>query len=88
MEILGGKKPEIEYPCEWKYKVIGEELKSILGTIDDLLIDKFEYELSPSNISKKGKYYSLNLQVKVESETERDFIYNSLLDNSKIKIVL
>ncbi|MBZ0180024.1 MAG: DUF493 domain-containing protein [Melioribacteraceae bacterium] len=88
--ILGNdnSKPSIEYPCNWKYKIIGDNLEEMLKAIDDLLIDKFEYYITPSNISKKGNYYSLNLIVRVDSEDERVLIYNSLSENISIKYVL
>ncbi len=76
----------IDYPCEWKYKIIGENLEMMLGTIDDI-IERLEADLSPSNISKKGNYYSLNLKVFVESQEQRDFIYQSLKLDKCIKIV-
>jgi len=84
----GGERPIIDYPCKWEFKVIGQELESILKTIDDLLADKFEYDLTPSNISQKGKYYSLNLKVLVNTEEERNMIYQHLLNNGNIKMVL
>ena len=79
--------PQIEYPCEWKYKIIGEDLENMLNTIDDV-IEGLEADLSPSNISTKGKYYSLNLKVYVKSEEQRNSIYHSLKLCPSIKIVL
>lgn len=88
--IIGddNSKPSIEYPCNWKYKIIGDNLEVMLKAIDDLLIDKFEYDITPSNISRKGNYYSLNLIVLVNSEDERVLVYNSLSENISIKYVL
>jgi len=80
------EKPLIEYPTEWRYKIIGENLESMLYTIDDT-IEGLESDLTPSNISKKGKYYSLNLVVTVESEEDRDNIYRELVSNPNIKMV-
>ena len=69
----GKERPVIEYPTNWQYKIIGENLESMLSTIDDT-IEGLEADLTPSNISKKGNYYSLNLVVKVNDEEERDKI--------------
>ena len=81
------EKLNIEYPTEWRYKIIGENLESMLQTIDDS-IEGFQSDLTPSNISRKGKYYSLNLVVLVNSEEERDNIYRQLTSNPNIKMVL
>lgn len=88
MEFSEKRKPDIAYPCDWRYKIIGENIDAVLKSIDDLLIHKFQYDLSPSNISRKGKYYSLNLVVKVENEIERNLIYQNLTENEHVKIVL
>jgi len=88
--ILGNNnsKPDIEYPCDWRYKIIGDNIEIMLKAIDDLLLNKFNYDVTPSNISKKGNYYSLNLVVRVNDELERERIYNSLSENESIKYVL
>lgn len=88
MEFSEKRKPDIDYPCDWRYKIIGENIDSVLKSIDELLIHKFKYDLSPSNISRKGKYYSLNLVVKVQNEIERNLIYQNLTENEHVKIVL
>ena len=87
--ILDGntEQPVVNYPCEWKYKIIGDNLEKMLNTIDDI-IEGLEADLSPSNISKKGKYYSLNLIVSVNTQEEQDSIYQSLQLCPSIKIVL
>lgn len=80
-------KPVVEYPCEWNYKIIGDNLEKMLNTIDDI-IEGLAADLSPSNISRKGKYYSLKLVVSVNTQEERDSIYQSLQLCPSIKIVL
>lgn len=88
MEKFGNQRPDIEYPNDWKYKIIGDNIEIMITTIDDLLLDKFKYEVSPSNISKKGNYFSLNLVVTVENELERNYIYSNLQANENIKFVI
>ena len=78
---------KIEYPCEWSYKIIGNNLEKMIKIIEDT-VEKMEYDLTPSNISKKGNYYSLNLKVQVNSETERDIIFKKLSDAEEIIYVL
>ena len=82
-----GKRPEIEYPCEWAYKIIGTNIEKILEAIE-IAVSDMKYNITPSNISKKGKYFSLNLLVTVPNETIRDIIYQKLNSSDSIKIVI
>ena len=82
-----GKRPEIEYPCEWAYKIIGTNIEKILEAIE-IAVSDMKYNITPSNISKKGKYFSLNLLVTVPNETIRDIIYQKLNSSDPIKIVI
>ena len=87
--ILGseGKRPDIDYPCEWGYKIIGEDIDRMLNAIRTA-VDGYEYELTPSNISTRGKYLSLNLKVTVANEIQRDRIFTDLQDDANIRFVL
>ena len=87
MALEDDKRPEIEYPCEWAYKIIGTNIEKILEAIENA-VSGMQYDVTPSNISKKGKYFSLNLLVTVPNETMRDIVYQKLSDNDFIKIVL
>jgi putative lipoic acid-binding regulatory protein len=87
MALEEDKRPEIEYPCEWAYKIIGTNIEKILEAIENA-VSGMKYDVTPSNISKKGKYFSLNLLVTVPNETMRDIVYKKLSDNDFIKIVL
>ncbi len=81
------EKPEIDYPCNWVYKVIGQDpeaLKEIILTAcapSDVII-------SHSHTSSKGKYHSLNASLEVEDETQRLEIYDLLKKHPAIKVVL
>ena len=87
MALEEDKRPEIEYQCEWAYKIIGTNIEKILEAIESA-VSGMKYDVTPSNISKKGKYFSLNLLVTVPNETMRDIVYQKLSDNDFIKIVL
>ena len=84
-EIKG--KPDIKYPTDWKYKVIGLENDVLRNAIDEVLNAK-EYSLSFSNKSKKGKFISLEVSLIVKSEKERDSIFFNLQNHSVIKMVI
>jgi putative lipoic acid-binding regulatory protein len=81
------KKPQIDYPCKWPYKIIGESVAEMISAVEEVVID-LEYDLTPSNISKKGKYFSLNITVVVPSEVVRDLIFQKLTKHPAIKFVI
>uniref|UniRef100_UPI00307CDBA6 HP0495 family protein n=1 Tax=Ignavibacterium sp. TaxID=2651167 RepID=UPI00307CDBA6 len=80
------KRPEIEYPCNWDYKIIGTDVSEMIKVIEEAVGD-LTYDLSPSNISKKGNYFSLNLTVYVPSEIVRDLIFRKVSSSAFVKIV-
>lgn len=80
------KRPEIEYPCEWSYKIIGNNIEKMLEAIENA-VSGLTYDVTPSNISKNGNYYSLNLSLIVPNEVVRDIIYQKLDTSDSIKIV-
>lgn len=81
------KKPKIDYPCDWHYKVIGTDAAEMIKAIE-LAIEGMDYKISPSNVSSKGNYFSLNLKVFVTSEVIRDIIFVKLKENEYVKMVL
>lgn len=83
----GSPRPEINYPCEWGYKVIGIDVEKILFAIKEASLG-LDYSVTPSNVSSGGKYVSFNFLIVVPNEVVRDLIYEKLQKNSDIKIVL
>lgn len=71
------ERPEIIYPCQWGYRLIGTDGEAMKCAVEDVLSGK-EYELSFSNISSAGTYISLELTVFVETEEVRNRIYAAL----------
>jgi len=89
MEILNDRteKLELEYPCSWAYKLIASEKKALEEAIHDVILER-EHKLNHSNNSKTGKYISMNLELLVHNEDDRNFIYEALKAHSNIKMVL
>ncbi len=87
MILDDSKRPEIEYPCEWVYKVIGKNVEGLIAAIEKASLN-LNYEITPSNISKNGNYFSLNLKMTVPSETVRDLVYQKLNNDPEVIIVL
>ncbi len=89
MEILNAReqKLELEYPCSWSYKLIANEAEALKQAIMDV-ISKREHKLTHSKNSKGGKYVSMNLDMLVYNEDDRNFIYEALKAHQHIKMVL
>ena len=89
MEIINDSKEklELEYPCSWTYKLIGLEKEVIQKAIHDVILER-EHKLTHSNKSKTGKYVSMNLDIIIQNEDERNFIYEALKTHQHIKMVL
>ena len=89
MEIINDseKKLVLEYPCSWSYKLIGHEKEAIQKAIHDVILQR-EHSLDHSNNSKTGKYVSMNLELVIQNEDERNFIYEALKAHQHIKMVL
>ena len=86
MILDSNQRPEITYPCEWSYKIIGNNIDKILEAIE-IAASGLKYDVTPSNISKNGNYYSLNMTITVPNEVVRDLIYQKLDSSDSIKIV-
>lgn len=78
---------EIEYPCEWPYKVIGANDDLFERSIHAALSD-VEYRISESNRSRGGKYVSFDVVASVRDERQRYWIYNRLRSLELVKVVL
>ncbi len=77
---------KIDYPCEWSYKVIGNDKESVHNAVACIIEDR-EYHINDSNTSKKGKYRSFDVKVVVSDEAYRNDIYQALKGHDDIKFV-
>jgi uncharacterized protein len=80
-------KLELDYPCQWRYKIVGEKKERIIEAVCEIISEK-EHKIEHSNHSKTGKYISMNLDLLVHNEDERNFIYEALKAHQHIKMVL
>ena len=80
-------RPEIQFPCEWSYKIIGMDADSVLSAIEESVLN-LAYDVTPSNLSKNGKYVSFNLKLEVPNETVRNLIYEKLKNHPDVNYVL
>ena len=81
------EQPEIKYPCQWTYRIIGMKEEQLRNIIKVCLGTK-KYELTAGNTSSKGKYISLNLETRVNSQKQRDEIFKRLSQNPEVKMII
>ena len=79
--------PEITYPCEWGFRIVGTHEKLMRQLVADILGEQ-PYALAPSRESATGRYVSMHLKTEVRDEDQRDAIFQRLVADESIKIVL
>jgi len=89
VEIINDREEKLEltYPCSWCYKLIAGEKEALEQAIRDVIYER-EHKLTHSNTSRSGKYISMNLDILVHNEDDRNFIYEALKAHQNIKMVL
>jgi len=80
-------KPDIEYPTNWGFKIIGKDKKKLLSCIKEIMGDK-EHLCSVGNTSKTGKFTTYNASCVVKDEDERNKIFKYFEDHSDINMVI
>jgi len=81
------KNIEMEYPCPWAYKIIGPDKEQMQNAVAEIIRD-YKYNISPSNVSATAKYICLNVELNVESESQRTALYEALKAHPAVKMVL
>ena len=81
------EKPEVAYPCQWEYKLIGQDEELMRHAAAEVLADK-EHAITPSHQSRTGKYCSILIKVTVVDEDARLSIYDALKGHRDIIMIL
>ena len=81
------KRPEIEYPCEWGYKIIGRDRDALEAVICAIMGER-NYTQREGNSSSKGNFHSLNMRCVVQSEEDRNTIFKAFQDHDDVKMVI
>ena len=84
---LNNHKLELEYPCLWKYKIVILKEKNGNKICKEVFCDR-EHKVSKSNVSRNGKFQSLNIELTVHSDEDRTGFHKLLGDHEHIKMVL
>lgn len=81
------EKLKLEYPCTWIYKIIGSDVIAMQKAVEEIISDR-TCKISPSRSSRTAKYHCLNVELSIESESQRITLYETLKSHPAIKIVL
>ncbi|MGA1941051.1 YbeD family protein [Arcobacter sp. YIC-310] len=84
---LNKEKLKLNYPCNWKYKIVVLETINIKTVVTDVVSQR-EHKVNESNVSKKGKFKSYTLELLVHSDDDRKGLYENLGNHDDIKMVL
>jgi len=79
--------PEITYPRQWLFKIIGADRASLEDAVAKI-IGTDGVTMSFSNISSQGAYIAFNVEAEVSSREYRDEIYQRLKSHPAVKAVL
>jgi len=84
---LNNHKLELDYPCEWEYKVVIRTEQNINPIIKEVLKEQ-KHTITKSKSSSKGKFESFTLKLTVDDENHRKDIYKILGEHQHIKMVV
>ena len=87
---LDGKtkeRPDIEYPTNWGFKLIGRDKDKLLACIKEAMGGK-EHLCSLGNASRTGKFHSYNASCTVDTEEERNKIFKYFEDHNDVDMVI
>ena len=87
MNEANDQKLEIHYPCKWQYRLIGEDREAMMEAIRSS-VDIAVCTITEGNVSSGGRYLSLNLELPVNDEAERQRLYQIFSNHPAIRIVL
>ena len=84
---LNKEKLELNYPCNWEYKLVVLEHINIKMTVKEIILNR-EHKVKESKVSAKGKFKSYTLELLVHNEDDRKELFKQLGEHENIKMVL
>jgi hypothetical protein len=88
VEEAEAQKPLIEYPATYTFKVMGKQEAGFVPYVRELFHRLMGQALAPDAIqeqpSSKGRYVSLSVSVRLESEEHRRSIYAELHRDERV----
>lgn len=83
----GQCRPDISYPCQWEYTVIGTDQRLLTEVIATVCAPETP-TIALSNTSSGGRYCSLKASLTVTSETMRTEIFKLISAHPDVKLVI
>lgn len=81
--------PELNFPCEYPIKVIGQDEPDFFSFVVDLVTrhapEVMPYEFS-TNHSSGGKYLSVSITIIAQSREQVNALYKEMGEHKRIKI--
>ncbi len=84
---LNKEKLELNYTCNWEYKLVVLEHINIKATVKEVIFER-EHKVKESKVSTKGKFKSYTLELLVHNEDDRKELFEILRKHTNIKMVL
>ena len=84
---LSKERLELNYPCNWEYKLVVLEHINIKMTVKEIILNR-EHKVKESKVSAKGKFKSYTLELLVHNEDDRKELFKQLGAHKNIKMVL
>ena len=81
------ERPDIDYPCQWGYKIIGRDKAKLEACIKEIMGEK-SHTTKAGNASKTGKFHSYNASCTVEDEAERNRIFKAFENHDAVDMVI
>jgi putative lipoic acid-binding regulatory protein len=78
---------DLDYPCNWKYKLITKCDVEIKHIMNDTL-GKREHNVAKSNTSKKGKFTSYEVELIVHNEDDRKELHRIFHKHNDVKMIV
>ena len=84
------KRPEINYPTTWGFKIIGRDKEALEKCIKHIMKETGDkkHVCTPGNQSKTGKFHAYNASCIVDTEEERNKIFKYFEDHDDVDMVL
>jgi putative lipoic acid-binding regulatory protein len=79
--------PEIIYPCQWTYSVMGHDEEDLRLCIGEVMRGR-AHKVTLGRQSAGKKYIALHVDVWVVDEADRDALFEAFRDHPKVKFVL
>lgn len=85
MQEINGK-PQIDYPTQWEYRIIGKDKKELEEIVKEIFPQG--YELKDGQASSGGRFVSIVVSAEVASEQERNELFAKLKNHPQVSMVL